>query len=1628
MTEEELGYSDHSLPGGNDDSSLRGLSVEDDDDDNGEHDNNKEYVAQEEKKSSSPDDDNEKNCDSRRRRISSASSSSSPSTQRRQWSNSNRNEMMSAGFTSDDDDDDDVEYDQNENDEEHNPPAAFLPAPAPAPTALNEHAQLPASVTSRELQPASNQVPAQRLPSAVSSSLLPPPPSSRHPADSDASTSTPIITNVTTATPSAVDTASALSTLSLPATALETVSSAATTTESNKRQQASLLSPPMVRIRTAHSQPSHSAATVVAAAETIESSATAPPLVVLQPHQLQRQSTPPSTTTMAAATATTITTTTAPVTTYPSPTTTATTVAPTHSPASLPAGPPTPTMNNTSTSTTTTNMAPAMSGRSPPLRPSVPQLQKPSLRNHHNNHNLTRQTSTGSNSGNQGKGHQRTVSWHLEPSRPDYEVNFTFSNDELDNISQVSPLPPAQPQQQWPLQQPGPTTGPPSPSSSILLQQQGSRSTMISSRVPKSPTSSSNTREHRPTPSLLQGNALSLAELMAASPLEDEAEAYLQSTLDEAIQDPRIIPQVQQHILGGAPDDAFEQPASVDVPPISKPPMIRRSPSAASSSVAASLTTAASPPAPSPMSPSSFAAAALAGQAPAAASPPDLPTLTGSSTANNNLLSRPPSIVSRQTTAPPGLSPSSSNVSQAGGGGVPSTAGTAPAQRPPLPRPPVVRAHARGKSTAEDLFDLTKGFETLQQQAAADGASPGYFSSWISSSSGASDSANDVPTSSAEALAQNASTLLKRHKRNESDKSNEHGAASAANHSIHDEETSSHASVRSSGNRASESWGKLRQAVSVGAALKDAVHSKKTDEPADIVITEENDSDIAAEQSTRFGDSGGDGGSSFQGSKSYRNNKSRRRMTVKNMKRRVQTGFEDFEDWLKLKKIDAYGFIKIVLVATVILSGVAAILFYLAGNPPCGSTNCVTQTHLTLVNGSSTSQTKTDLLDVLVSASASWWLLFVCRQIITFTIAKGLESFIIDFLALRTKLTLHSIGAFGTLFIVQSRGWPISFFLWAVLDLAMLFGNSQFAHHWLYWQGYVDLMNENNSSGTVTDSGVYRTVLILAVVISFVVAVKRFYMGIYLGRRTFFRYADDLASVMKKALLVGETASLARDLAIGRRSLDLSLHGERYLIPPEEEDGDLCQGAADAAETTAGPEPSNFEGEASQAESKRSLLGESATGTKSVPPTVELPRSLNARIDEILGAWEQPELEKTREENASIGEIIQFRQSLSYLNTNYPFSAVFGRTSTRQECVECTEHLYKRLLKLSNSSDLLKFDTLALLAVGKDGSLDEEKLKAVVRLFRPDRQGYLSLVDFAKSVDSCYKEMRLLKASVASSSKMDRAFESMFNVLFYFVVGLITVAALGANPLVIFASLSGFVLGFSFMISSASSKYFEGLLFIFIRRPYDIGDRINVSLVTVDTSPDGSPGWIVKDVDLFTTTVIYGTTNEVATYSNGSLASSRIINAARSPRALLYVYLKFPVDTRFGKFKAFRSAVEKFILARPREWRSFSAFRATLVQVDLGYIQYVLVVEHRESWQNISALLGSKAQLASFALELQKKMNIRYRSPPMPVDLTMNRGGESPFDFPDRPNRHPGRARTATADDASYASLSALFD
>ena len=103
--------------------------------------------------------------------------------------------------------------------------------------------------------------------------------------------------------------------------------------------------------------------------------------------------------------------------------------------------------------------------------------------------------------------------------------------------------------------------------------------------------------------------------------------------------------------------------------------------------------------------------------------------------------------------------------------------------------------------------------------------------------------------------------------------------------------------------------------------------------------------------------------------------------------------------------------------------------------------------------------------------------------------------------------------------------------------------------------------------------------------------------------------------------------------------------------------------------------------------------------------------------------------------------------------------------------------------------------------------------------------------------------------------------------------------------------------------------------------------------------------WIVEHVTLFDTVCRFGSTQERCSFSNGSLASFRIINAARSPQAQFPCYVKFPIGTSYDKILIFKTAIEEHIKARPREWLSLNGFRANRIVVEQAFIEYVIVVQ-----------------------------------------------------------------------------------
>jgi hypothetical protein len=134
---------------------------------------------------------------------------------------------------------------------------------------------------------------------------------------------------------------------------------------------------------------------------------------------------------------------------------------------------------------------------------------------------------------------------------------------------------------------------------------------------------------------------------------------------------------------------------------------------------------------------------------------------------------------------------------------------------------------------------------------------------------------------------------------------------------------------------------------------------------------------------------------------------------------------------------------------------------------------------------------------------------------------------------------------------------------------------------------------------------------------------------------------------------------------------------------------------------------------------------------------------------------------------------------------------------------------------------------------------------------------------------------------------------------------------------------------------------------------------------------------------LFSTTLRFAATNEVATVNNSSIALSRIINCNRSSSALVTLDLQFLDTTTDEQLAIFREEVGKFVQDRPRVWDSVLFFRRDAISQNLNLMECTLRCRHTKSWQDAASILMSRSELLTFCFEMGKTLGINYDSPPL---------------------------------------------
>ena len=88
--------------------------------------------------------------------------------------------------------------------------------------------------------------------------------------------------------------------------------------------------------------------------------------------------------------------------------------------------------------------------------------------------------------------------------------------------------------------------------------------------------------------------------------------------------------------------------------------------------------------------------------------------------------------------------------------------------------------------------------------------------------------------------------------------------------------------------------------------------------------------------------------------------------------------------------------------------------------------------------------------------------------------------------------------------------------------------------------------------------------------------------------------------------------------------------------------------------------------------------------------------------------------------------------------------SAFGQARTRGQCVESSEWLYETLKRAT-----------------------------------PNSSGYLNKLEFVSSIDNVYRDLRVFRASLANSSSIDDAYETMINIVYYILIIFLGLIILG---------------------------------------------------------------------------------------------------------------------------------------------------------------------------------------------------------------------------------------------------------
>ncbi|KAF2167035.1 hypothetical protein M409DRAFT_22473 [Zasmidium cellare ATCC 36951] len=279
------------------------------------------------------------------------------------------------------------------------------------------------------------------------------------------------------------------------------------------------------------------------------------------------------------------------------------------------------------------------------------------------------------------------------------------------------------------------------------------------------------------------------------------------------------------------------------------------------------------------------------------------------------------------------------------------------------------------------------------------------------------------------------------------------------------------------------------------------------------------------------------------------------------------------------------------------------------------------------------------------------------------------------------------------------------------------------------------------------------------------------------------------------------------------------------------------------------------------------------------------------------------------------------------------------------------------LEKKRTSEALARRIWMSLVVEGRESLLDEDivdvlgperKTEAEEAYWALDRDGNgdISLDEMIMTIVEWGRERKAIASSMVDVAQAINVLDRLLCTIVLVAVVFIFIAFLNTNFVTTLATTGTALLSLSFVFSVSAQEILGSCIFLFVKHPFDIGDRVDIA---------GDP-LTVEHISLLFTVFRRASglkTGQLCQYPNIVLNSLALDNISRSKAMTEQVTLDISFDTSFDDIQILKNELKNFVTDKEHN-RDFQPDLEVeiLGTTDMSKLQLKVEIKHKSNWAN----------------------------------------------------------------------------